>query len=304
MFGVNALHILLSRQIKPFVLCYHEVNEDELFRQLSALKKVFEIKNINQLQPNDYGACAITLDDCLKRDAERLFKVAENLKVPVTFYLPVRYCINENPLPGDLIKWLIQVKSTFFFNGKIWKLNNPAQRLKIKNAVSKYIYNEVLKGKDISGLMLEICKENNIYHNEIPAGIKIICPERVAQMSRSDYIKFESHSMTHPAFVNLTDDNLLKELNESAEWIEQTTNKKVESICYPFGSYELIGKKAFQFAKKNYQNGVTLKAGVWANNNKFEIPRIGLYPRDNNIGMFSKIFHYQDVYLIQNLFRR
>lgn len=293
-FGLNALHILLSKQCKPFVLCYHEVNEDELFRQLSALKKVFEIKSINQLQPNDYGACAITLDDCLNRDAEIFYKVAESLSLPVTFYLPVNYCVEEKPLPGDLIKWMIQVCPKIFFNGMEWQIATRKEKLVAKNKLSAYFYEEVKKGKDISQLMLQVFQENNIPETEIPNEIKVMGPTRVAEMARSEFVKFESHSMSHPAFVNLSDEDLSKELEDSAKWIEQVTNKRVTSICYPFGSVELTGRRVYVLAKSYYDNGVTLLQDVWTNSNRFEIPRIGLYPGDKNCGMWSKIFHYQD----------
>jgi hypothetical protein len=301
-FGINALHKLFSKQNKPFVLCYHEVNEDELYGQLKALKKVFHVKNINQLQPTDYGTCAITLDDCLNRDAEIFFRVAESLSLPVTFYLPVNYCVEEKPLPGDLIKWMIQVLPLIHFNQMELQLNSPKDRLMAKNKLSAYFYNEVKNGKDISQLMLDVFHENNIPESNIPDEIKVIGSTRVAQMAKSEFVKFESHSMSHPAFVNLNDEALKKELEDSAKWIEQVTNKSVKSICYPFGSVELTGKRVYELSKAYYENGVTLLQDVWTNSNRFEIPRIGLYPGDKNYGMWSKIFHYQDRSLIKRMF--
>jgi hypothetical protein len=301
-FGINALHRLLSKQCKPFVLCYHEVNEEELYSQLRALKEVFTIKNINQLQANDYGACAITLDDCLKRDAEIFYKVAESLSLPVTFYLPVNYCVEEQPLPGDLIKWMIQVSPKIQFHGTEWPIASPKEKLMAKNKLSAYFYEEVKKGKDISQLMLDVFQENKIPESKIPDEIKVIGPTRVAEMAKSEFVKFESHSISHPAFVNLNDADLKKELEDSARWIEHTTNQKVKSICYPFGSVELTGKRVYELSRDYYENGVTLLQDVWTNANKFEIPRIGLYPGDKNYGMWSKIFHYQDRSFIKQIF--
>lgn len=299
--GINAFHKLFSKQYKPFVLCYHEVNEEELYKQLKALKKVFRVKNINQLQLNDFGACAITLDDCLNRDAEIFFKVAETLCLPVTFYLPVNYCVEEKPLPGDLIKWMIQVSPRIQFKGEEWRLNSPQKRLMVKNKLTAYFYDEVKKGNDISQLMFDVFSENNIPESKIPNAIKVIGPTRVGQMAKSDFVKFESHSLSHPAFVNLNDEALSKELKDSAKWIESVTNKSVKSICYPFGTVELTGKRVYELSKAYYQNGVTLLQDVWTNSNRFEIPRIGLYPGDKNYGMWSKIFHYQDRSIIKRL---
>jgi hypothetical protein len=302
-FGINALHMLLSKRCKPFVLCYHEVNEEELQSQLSALKKVFTVKNINELQSNDYGACAITLDDCLKRDAEIFYKVAESLSLPVTFYLPVNYSINEKPLPGDLIKFIIQILPEITFNRNVWKSTSKKEKSTVKKALSNYFNQEVKKGKDISEVMFEVLRQNQIENIQIPYEISVIGAARVAQMASSKFVTFESHSMSHPAFVNLSDELIVDELQKSIQWIQNLTRKKVKSICYPFGSIELTGKKVYELSKYYYENGVTLIQGVWDEETKFNIPRIGIYPSDRNYGMWSKIFHYQEVFILKYIIK-
>ena len=50
-------------------------------------------------------------------------------------------------------------------------------------------------------------------------------------------MKFESHSLTHPYLLSLTDDELNKELQKSKEEIEKITKSKVAHFSVPYGFY-------------------------------------------------------------------
>jgi peptidoglycan/xylan/chitin deacetylase (PgdA/CDA1 family) len=296
--GLNNLRLLFAKRSIPFVLCYHEVEEKELFAQLAKLKKSFLIKNINDLAPNDFGACAITLDDCLNRDAEIFFSVAEKLEIPVSFYLPVKYCIESKPLPGDLIKWMVQNKPKIKLGSQLLKSKSQAEKLIAKNTLTTYFYNEVKLGKDISDSMLKVFANNKIDSSEVPTEIEVINQSTVKRMANSKFISFESHSWSHPAFAILDEQTSRVELEKSSRIIKELTGKPVNSICYPFGSVNHTGVKVYELSKDYYKNGVTLEQDVWHNKDLFRIPRIGIYPGDKIVGFISKIFHYQDVYFI------
>lgn len=292
--GINFICSLFTHKNKPFVLCYHEVSELELYNQLKKLKNLYKIKNINELNPEDRGTCSITLDDCLNRDTEVFFKVAESLKIPVTFYLPVKFCLENKAMPCDIVKYLINSKNSIIFKGKLIHLNSIKQKLKIKKQITLHFYNLVEEGKDIFDSMQNFIYENSLKVESIPDYIKVVSVDRVIEMSKSNFITFESHSLTHPAFTILNEYDAKYELEQSAILIEKWTKKKVKSFCYPFGSQKIIGESVFLYSNNYYENSVTLEQGVWNSENRFKIPRIGIYPNDKNHGLFSKIFHYQE----------
>ena len=63
--------------------------------------------------------------------------------------------------------------------------------------------------------------------------------------------------------------------------IEQHTNQKVHSFCYPYGNKEAIGKYASKIASKHYNSAVTLLRGRLRDSNPYNLPRIDLYESDS-----------------------
>jgi len=74
----------------------------------------------------------------------------------------------------------------------------------------------------------------------------------------------QSHTLTHKELDKLTYEQQLKALRESKEFLEKKLNKKVTTICYPFGKYNENTTKAAEEA--GYLMGMKMTGGI-ANKN-------------------------------------
>ncbi len=76
-------------------------------------------------------------------------------------------------------------------------------------------------------------------------GTFYVCPaaQHTAKMLSNDQIKALSnrhtigaHSMTHPKLTQISAQDALKEIQESRQWVENTTGKPCTTFCYPYGA--------------------------------------------------------------------
>lgn len=115
--------------------------------------------------------------------------------------------------------------------------------------------------------------------------------EEVKKMA--DLAEIGSHGVTHKDFIDLTDEELKKELLESGEKIKKETGKKPIALSYPHGKYnqkikDLVREAGYKFA-------VTTKGGQADLKDRFELKKIVIYPTDNlmmfklKLGIFYKL---------------
>lgn len=96
--------------------------------------------------------------------------------------------------------------------------------------------------------------------------------EQLKEMDANGF-DVQSHTLAHKELDKLTYEQQLKTLKESKEFIEKNLNKKVTTICYPYGRYNSNTIKAAQEA--GYVIGLKMVGGI-ANksNGMFTINRI------------------------------
>lgn len=109
----------------------------------------------------------------------------------------------------------------------------------------------------------------------------------------TDLAEIGSHGVTHRDFVDLTDEELKKELLESGEKIKKEIGKKPIALSFPHGKYNRKIKNLVQ--ETGYKFAVTTKRGGTDLKDKFELKKITIYPTDNMImfklklGIFYRI---------------
>lgn len=113
--------------------------------------------------------------------------------------------------------------------------------------------------------------------------------EQIKEMSDSGIISIQSHTMTHPFFndfVRMGDIDLEKEIRDSKYLLEELTGKKVNTIAYPYGSYN---NRVINEVKKYYDFAVTTSYGI-ANtkDNPYELKRVRVR-FDTSLDEFKKM---------------
>ena len=112
--------------------------------------------------------------------------------------------------------------------------------------------------------------------------------DMIVEMSDSELVKFESHTLTHPSLVQISgyDTRLTEELRDSKIKIEEITGKKVLAISYPNGEFNDIVK---QKAKEFYSFGVRKDLNMHNTEyDVFEVRRIRIN-RSTNLETYAKL---------------
>ena len=95
-------------------------------------------------------------------------------------------------------------------------------------------------------------------------------------------ISFQSHGVSHTALSSLNNIEIENEMIKSKQIIEEHTNIKVNSFCYPYGNEIAIGNSAPKIAANHYDYAVTLIKGRLRKSDIFYLPRIDLYSSNSN----------------------
>ena len=115
--------------------------------------------------------------------------------------------------------------------------------------------------------------------------------EEVREMT--DLAEIGSHGKTHRDFINLTDEELRKELLISIQRIQKEIGKKPIALSCPHGKYSQRIKKLVQ--KTGFKFAATINKGEADVRERFGLKKIVIYSTDNMImfklklGIFYKI---------------
>ncbi len=284
--GLNRLTGLFSKRLHPFVLCYHQVDRDEMQSHIQYLQQHFTIKKIADLQASDKGCCAITLDDCIREDFHAAAQLAETMAFPITFYIPTGYAANNVSIWPIKLKWMLQ--QTMPDN---WR---PAFDSLCLRLIGTGQQTNVLE-KNADELLLEA----GFRVDAIPDALRVIGPEEMQHYQSSKYVSWGSHSVHHPFLYLCADEEIKIELADSKCFIEDVTGQEVHSFCYPYGSKNIIGERAPIITANFYRNATTLVSGIYSAENPYRIPRVGVYPGESVAYITTKVYHFQNLQLIK-----
>jgi peptidoglycan/xylan/chitin deacetylase (PgdA/CDA1 family) len=109
----------------------------------------------------------------------------------------------------------------------------------------------------------------------------------VAELSKTDLFRFESHGVSHAAMSSLTEEELAFEMKHSRDVVAEHTGRPCRHLAYPFGSRTSIGKRATAAAARFYDSAVTMSLGHVESANPWLLPRIPLYPQ--NPPLFARL---------------
>lgn len=295
---INRLTHVVPGMVKPFILCYHQINTAELDAQLTALKKRFEIVDLKtfseRISKKQGGAyCALTLDDCLREDINKTIEVCNKHNVPITLFLPVRFSKNHEALPGTWVQKLFEQRSEFILNGEKIVVT-PQNRLEVKAKLNTIFNPANLRIEDFDTKVRQWFAENNLTESDIITDeYKVITYDEVVEIAKDEKFSFQSHTYNHQSLGLCTPEEIEEEFAKSKSALEELTGKEMFSICYPYGSKAVIGDKIFGFVGNYYTCGLSLVQGVCSKNTDiYFMPRIGLYPGDDVAAMWGKVYHH------------
>ncbi len=108
------------------------------------------------------------------------------------------------------------------------------------------------------------------------------------EMANSSLIEVGSHTVTHQALAKLSNNRIEEEVKNSQEFLQKLTNKPIDVIAYPTGSYD---ERVIDSTKKYYKYALSTIKGKEdpANLNTYTLKRIYVY-RKYNLNTFKNLF--------------
>jgi peptidoglycan/xylan/chitin deacetylase (PgdA/CDA1 family) len=85
--------------------------------------------------------------------------------------------------------------------------------------------------------------------------------EQIIEMSNSGLCTIAAHSVNHPTFNIISEQELHFEMSESKNLIESKISKEVLHFAYPFGTNNEVGKREFDLAEKCHYKTAALAIG-------------------------------------------
>ena len=264
-----------------YILSFHDLLPQTFEAQINSLKPSEPISLDELIQRYKLGKSikncfAITFDDGVEKTVLENWNICKKNNWPVTFYLPTDYLNGEN-LPYHKIQFISKYLEKYELPEKI--KNN--KKLLIKKNLVKYltdllyVENSQIVNENIN-YFLKVISNNSFQKNKniMP---KAISWAQVKDISKNLLSSFQSHSLSHTACSSLTESELKNEMLSSKRIIEDSTGRKVNSFCYPYGSKKSINELSINVASKYFDTATTLIRGRLKNTNLHYLPRIDLY---------------------------
>jgi len=292
---------------KTVVLTYHRVLPDDDFansfsnpgivvkpetfaRNLKFLKKHFNVISSidikSTLQPasdNNKKKCVITFDDGWIDNYLYALPIIREFNLPVTLFLPIDYIGT-----GQLF-WQEQIGRILYqlYQTEMEPCNEVLDELQIttiRDSSPSQVRENILKV--VSQLKQKPYPELEKIIQKLQAAVDTSKYEHIdryieweqARKMQAHGLYLGSHACSHRILTRLDTDTISKELQLSAETIEQYTGLKPLVIAYPNGdSNEAVQRAAFD---AGYEIGFTTQPGyVSSSDNALELKRINLHEK-------------------------
>jgi peptidoglycan/xylan/chitin deacetylase (PgdA/CDA1 family) len=272
-----------------FVLAFHEIQPERLGQLVDCLRPaqpvhLSELVQRSKERRSTSGLFAITVDDGVGENVKALARFCLAKSWPATFFLPTRYLDTGE---GMLFQWWQRMKPHL-----------PRKKLELKSGVIDLSPSHAV---DELSKKIELLWHSQRLESYLPLTMELteiaireggltraaIQPPRpitwreVADISKNDLIRFESHGVSHAAMSSLTEKELVFEMKHSRDLVMEHTSRPCRHLAYPFGSWRSIGARAAATAERFYDSAVTMSLGHVDFANPWLLPRIPLYPKNS-----------------------
>jgi len=226
-------------------LIHFYTNHDYEFASLDILYEILH----NRLKKNK-KIVVFTFDDGYSDVYDTVYPLLQKYNVPLNLYITSSFPDNSAILWWYLVDDLIRNKDSvcFVFKGKNIRFNckTGIEKQEVFNYFRDLIisnYNEYLF------ILNDIFSQNgiDIYGRSKAYALNW---EQIKEMSRNPLVCIGAHTVNHPIFSKLTENEISDEILNSKAIIEKHINKEVNHFAYPYGGSDEVGEREFKILKK------------------------------------------------------
>ncbi len=220
-----------------------------LERQLCYFKKNFSIVPVanffdNEPATDNKFTIAITFDDGYENNFKYALPLFEKLQIPATFYITGMANSPEKIIWSDLYD-IYRANSSLPFTSNSQVLHKDSSGVfRNANGIS---FPDLFKSdsRPMFERLDEIARQFATVLNAVRIDErlndywKLMSNDQIIACSKSKYITIGSHGYYHNNLGNLDHKTALEELALSKKYLENLTQRTVNSVAYPDGSYNL-----------------------------------------------------------------
>jgi peptidoglycan/xylan/chitin deacetylase (PgdA/CDA1 family) len=293
----NLLQRCMAQFSRGFVLAFHEISPKRLAELVDSLEP-FEAVHLSELverskqRKSTSGLFAITVDDGVGENVRNLEQLFRARAWPATFYIPTQYLDSGESMVFQWWRWLkpLLPRRRLHLSSGVVDLSPPGAVEEWSRKMERLWNTQRLESylPTTMELVEIVLREGGLTKTAVQPAPPITWAE-VAELSKNDLIRFESHGVSHAAMSSLTDDELVFEMRHSRDLVTEHTGHRCRHLAYPFGSWQSIGVRAAAAAERWYDSAVTMSLGPVDLANPWLLPRIPLYPENSTLVARLKI---------------
>ncbi len=208
----------------------------------------------------------LTFDDGYRDNYTHAFALAQELQVPITFFLIPSYIERRNHfwwLEGDHLVNHAQVGEATI-EGRIYHLDRQEDCKALAQTIDarvRYASSVAEREAFLTSVRAILQVPSSVVPEDDPA-LPFTWAE-VREMNQCEWVSFGAHTMHHPVLAYLTDPaEVQREVRECRTVLEQELGHPVRTFAYPLGLLEHIGDYGFRAVQEaGYDWAVTTIEG-------------------------------------------
>lgn len=273
------------------------VSPENFHNQMVWLKSKFEIVPVDSLLLNpSHNQIAITFDDGFRDNYEIAANILIDLGIPASFYISTRLVDQQVAMYPITLNKLID---TYQGGKTVPNSLHALTEIFESNGSDFFKLLSEVKEESVSnlwGLSIELnqyCLDNNLLKTlELP-----MTTEQVKGLNDESLFSVGSHTSTHPAFSNLTIDEISVEILESVEFLTSHGISISRALPIPFGQpvdYETNQIERI-LTQHNLFSMSTTPATFSVRNHEISAPFPRLSVQDWDINYLKRVIKYMEV---------
>ncbi|MGL5066392.1 MAG: polysaccharide deacetylase family protein [Sarcina sp.] len=288
--GINKLFYYLNRNRKK-IIAYHNVIDDKYcddtlqlefstkessFRnQIDLISKKFKV-DLDFL--NDKSV-QITFDDGYINQVEKATKILDEYGIKGIVFCVANLIDSKEPLGMDKIMYWFSYapRGVYEIKDKDIKFeitDNESSRTNAVRYVEGFINQQFSLG-DLSKELNKIYKYDQLKYEGYEERFKGATRNDIENMKNRGHL-LGAHSSNHEKLVNLSEENLKKDIDKCGEFLEQGIYN-TNMFCYPYGGINDVPESMPELLKKNkFTHAVAYDNTARYQYNEYYIPRIFL----------------------------
>lgn len=225
----------------------------------------------------DKKVVALTVDDGRRNFHQFFFPLLKEFRMPATFFVVSSFIEGKDWIWTDKVLWLAQQSQA----GEELRRDRLDRFFERMNRLRPEIRNSEIE-EHATKMKVAIPREP-------PSEYSPCSARQLREMADSGLVEIGSHSVTHPVFSTLTDEESQWELAESRAQIEQLIDRRVVCFCFPNGKpADYLPTHLLQAKAAGYASAVMTHFGMpRCGANEYSLPRIGVSGRTDMLSFMK-----------------